>query len=285
MSKVNLREYADLEMRAKKFKRYDRISGFLIRFWYIAFWIGLIAYYGLEHFLQDAWGVTIIFIAILIVAFLVIAYVSVRKMWKYALEPNEWIKLISYSILNNLEKHSKTENFDLKKDYRNKSVKIVEFFLSHIKKRWTIGSFKLARNHFGKPISELKKNIEYRLIPNLKDGDDETLNKIEEIMRYSHLASKSFNLEVINNLNERMSTKLSTTETLKVGLTHRLKNFLTAHKFIQHVLVISTLFIVSCVFFYVAVVSVGITKDYAFAGSVAGFIGLLTIYFTKLSKE
>lgn len=285
MSKGNSREHAELEMRVKKFKRYERLSIFCLNFWYIGIIIGFVLDQLVSLFLKLETNMSFVFMFGPVFPFVVIAYISMKKMWKFALEPNEWVKFVSYSILNNLERHSRTKNIEMKKEYRNDNVKIANIFLSYINKRWKIGNFKLAQEHFGKPISELKKNIEYRLIPNLKDGDDETLNKIEEIVRYSYFASKSFNLEVINNLNERMSTKLPTTKTLKKEPLHRFKNFFTAHKVIKHGLVVSTLFIVSCVFFYVAVVSVEITKDYAFAGSVAIFIGLLTIYFTKLSKE
>jgi hypothetical protein len=282
---VDSREYTELEMRVKKFKRYEKVSRFLLDYWYVALVIGFLLENLVSLLLGHGTGITAFFVFAPIAPLLVLAYVFVKRMRKYALEPNEWVRFVSYSILNNLERYSKTKNIELKKDYRNDSLKIANYFLSHIKKRWKIGSFKLAQHHFGKPITDLKKNIEYRLIPNLKNGDDKTLDKIEEIMRYSYFASKSFNLEVINNLNERMSTKLPTTEALKVGTMYRLKDFFTAHKVIKHGLVVSVISIVSCVLFYVAFVSVGITKDYSFAGSVAVFIGLLTIYFTKLSKE
>lgn len=285
MLKGNSREYAELEMRAKRFKRYDRISGFLLNYWYIALLIGFITDYLVSQFLGLETGKTLVFIFAPVIPVIVLAYVTVKKMWKYALEPNEWVKFVSYSILNNLERHSRTRNIELKKDYRNDSVKIAKDFLSHIKKRWEIGSFKLAQYHFGKPISELKKNIEHRLIPNLKDGDDEILSKIEEIMRYSHFASKSFDLEVVNNLNERMSTKLPTTEEMKVGLHDRLSAYFGTHKIAKHGLFVASLLFGCCVFYYMAVTHLEISKDYAFGGGVAIFIGLTTIYFRRQPKE
>ena len=279
-------EYKELETRVKKFKKYDRIFDFVTKYWFLPFAIGVaISFLATPQFLGRApenWE-TWVFVGIAFLPWVLLTYVSGTRMNKYRVEDNEWATFYTYLILDNLERRSKTDNLGMKEDYRKEAVKKAEEFLSCIKKRWKIGRFKLARDYFGNSLSELKKNIQYRVIPSLKDGDDELLGKIKQHMRNFHVYSKNLDVESINILNKRMSDNLPSPT--KIRFRDRLSDFFTAHKILKHGLFVSTLIIGCCILYYVAVSHLEILKEYAFGGSVAIFVGLLTIYFARQPRE
>lgn len=196
----DLGEYDEFETRVNKFKTYERTSSFLINYWVFVF-LGINAliiyilgtFFGIGFVERQMWGVFIIF-AVVIVSLVI---VTTKKKKKYELRDDEWTKFYTYSILYNLEKYSRASPIGMKEDYRKKAVKKAKEFLSCINKRWKIGSFMMAKDYFGNSISELKNNIRYRLIPNLKDGDDELLGKIKQHMG-NFLMYSNFDLESIN---------------------------------------------------------------------------------------
>jgi len=280
-------DYGDLEKRVKKFKKYERIFNSLTGWWFIGLFLVPVGEYIIRYFFgrkAETWE-QMIFIAIGMAIVIGFAYLTGKRMNKYRLEDNEWATFYTHSIINNLQKYSKTTNIELKKDHRKKAVENAKDFLSCIKKRWKIGSFKLAQNYFGKSLSELKKNIEYRVIPFLKDGDDNLLRKIEQVMRNFLAESRSLNLEGINSLNKQMSSGLPTAESMKVGFRDRLLSFFGAHRILKHGVFALTVFVGCCVFYYTLVNYLQIVKEYALTVSVASFLGLVTIYFRRQPKE
>jgi len=279
-------DYGEIETRAGRFTRYERLSNFLTQFWALAFLIGLgissLATTQLFGRQPQNWE-TYVSVGLVSVPWVLSAYIAGKKRRKYRVEDDEWAILYTNLIADNLKKRSNTRSLDLKKDYRKKAVKNAKDFHSCIKKRWKIGRFKLAKDYFGDSISELKKNIQYRVIPSLKDGDDESLKKINKIMRNFLVKSRSLDLKGINSINEEMSSRLDEIKTIRFR--DRLSTFFSTHTVAKHGLFISTLSIGSCVFYAIAVTYLGISKNYSFGGSVAIFLGLLTIYFTKQPKE
>lgn len=285
--KRNSNEYAELRTRVKKFKRYERAFDILTTHWYIIFFIGflylqIVNYiFGSERELFKSWE----FIALGFATLLVPVYITGKKMNKYRLRDDEWASFYTYSILNNLEKYSTTTNIEMKKDYRKKATKNAKDFLSCIKKRWKIGRFKLTRDLFGKPLSELKKNIEYGVIPSLEKGDAKSLGEVEQIMRNFHAESRNFNLKTINHANEQMSLRLETREGKRIGLRDRVLNFFSVHYVLKHLVVVSTFAIVCCIFYYMAVSHLQISKEVVFGSTIVLFIGLTTIYFRRKPTE
>jgi len=282
-----LNEHSELETRVNKFKDYEKTFKFLTSYWYITLVVGPVENFVVRQFLGREpynWE-AFVSIAILNAVWIYLAYKFGKRMNKYRLEDNEWATFYTYSILNNLEKYSRTKNIGMKKDYRKKAIENAKDFFSCIKKRWKIGNFKLAKALFEKPLSELKKNIEYRIIPSLEKGDDKSLSIVEQIMRNFHAESRSLDLQSINSANEEMSSRLGSTERMKIGLRNRLIGFISSHKILKHTLFVSSLGVGCCLFYYFTVSHLGIQLEYAFTGSIAIFLGLLTIYFSKQPKE
>lgn len=279
-------EHEELEMRVKKLKTYETIFNALVSYWFL-----VITTYPLENYFarsffhrepNDLEGWLSLFIGATL--WLSITYVMFKKVRKYRLEDDEWARFYTYSILTNLEKYSKTNNIEMKRNYRKKAVKDAKDFVSLIEKKWKVGTFKLARDYCGRPLSEFKGNLHNRIVPNLKEGNDELLGKVEQIMRNFFSESKSLTMDSINKLNEQMRLRL---EEKGIKPSHResLMNFFRIHRIVRHGFFVLTLTIGCSVFYYIAVGYLQIVKEYAFTGSVAIFLGLLTMYFARKPKE
>jgi hypothetical protein len=207
-----------------------------------------------------------------------------RAVKKFKVEDNEWATFYSHLILENLELRTKSKTDELKKDYQMKATEYAKEFLSRVEKRWKIGSFKLVRDSFDKPLSEFKKNLRYRIVSRLKEGNEDELGRVEAMMRNLLYLSKNLKLEDLLTLNEQMS-KLPTTESLKIGFGDRMKNYFNAHKIMKDAVFVSTFLVVCSVFYYLAVTYIVITKEVAFGGAVALFVGFITVYFRRQSKQ
>lgn len=278
-------DYNELETRVANFKKYERLFSFFTDYWFLAILILLMVFAVVSILIgRPVEPLETYLIAGLLGSVWVFStHVTRKRVKKYKVEDDEWAIFYTHSIMNNLERYSETDNIYRKNDFRKKAVRFARDFLSCIEKRWEIGRFKLARDYFGKPLLELNKNIQYRIIPSLKDEDDKTLEKIEQIMRNFLMESRSLNIEGISRINKQMSSRLN--EIKSIGYRDRLSTLLSAHKALKHGLVIFS-FAVGCGFFYYIVVIHGdIPKEYAFTGTVAGFLGLLTIYFRKQPRE
>jgi len=286
--RISSGEYDELETRAKNFRKYDRIVNFLTKYWLFAFVIAVTPSIVAENLFGrefESWEFPV-FLGITVAVWLLCTFMLVKRGRKYRLEDDEWATFYTYSILNNLKKYSTTKNIEMKKHYRKKTVEDAKDFLSCINEKWKIGNFKLAQDYFGKPLSELKKNIKYRVIPSLKDEDDKSLDKVEQIMRNFLAQSRKFDLESLNTINEQMSSRLEDAEgTNGIGLRDQLTNLFSAHKILKHGSFTITLGTACCIFYYMVVSYLGIQVEYAFTGSVAIFLGLLTIYFSKQPRE
>lgn len=278
-----------LEEQVAKFKRYKWIFDVITSYWIMSL---LLLFFIADNFIimpffdRQPFGWEAYVLAVMV--FALWAYLlneTKKRVKKYRVKDDEWATFYTNSIMRNLEKYSKTDNSEMKKDYRKNAVKNAEEFLSCIEKRWKIGRFKLARNYFGKSLSELKKNMRYRVIPFLKDGDDQLLSQIEQIMRNFHGESRRFSLEGINKINEQMSSRLPTTEKLKVGFRHGLSIFLNTHKILRHGLFVTSLLVGCFALYYLLIEQVEIQKEYAVTVSVAAFLALLEIYFRRQPKE
>lgn len=282
----NSREYEELETRAEKFLKNERISSFLTSGANWALFPNIIPYLVLNGFLDwvlGNWEMWAVLVPINAIWFLASSKIS-KRVSKYKVEDNEWATLYSHLILETLEKRSKAKTNELKREYQKEASKHAKDFLSCIRKRWTIGSFKLVQDSFRKPLNELKKNLEYRVISRLKEGNDDELGRVEQIMRNLLHSSQNLKLEDILSLNEQMS-KLPTTEPLAIGFRNRAKNYLNVHKVLKNVLVVSTFLVVCCVFYYLVVTYMGIAKEVVFGSTVVLFVGFITLYYRRQPRE
>lgn len=281
-------EYGELENRAKKCLRFEKIGNFVNSMYMLFVVVPFMLYsvflakpiMGRE---QIEWWEFFVWMVIGgVIAVFSIRWVR-KKARKYKLEDDEWAKYYTYSMVDNLKNYFKAKTTGLKRDHRKKTVKLAKDFLSCIKKRWKIGTFKLAQDYFGKSLSELKKNIDYRVIPTLKGKSDKSLKNVEQIMVNFLAESRSLDLEGIKRINKQMSSKLDKTE--YITFSSRLSNFFSAHKILKHVLFVSTVIVGCCVFYFMILNYVGISKEYVFVATITLLAAMLTIYFTRQPKE
>jgi len=278
-------DYNELATRVAKFKKYERLFSFLTDYWFLAIIILLMFFAVFSIFFgraPEAWEVWLAGILMGIV-WVLPTHLAKRRVRRFKVEDDEWAIFYANSMVNNLKNYSETDNKYRKNDFKKKAVRNAKDFLSCIEKRWDIGSFKLAQNYFGEPLSELKKNLQYRVIPSLEGEDDKTSEKVEQIMRNFLMESRNLDIKGIKTINEQMSSRLNAIKS--IGYRDRLSSLFATHKVLKHGLVVLS-FAVGCVVFYHAVVSYGeIPKEYAFTGTIAGFLGLLTLYFRRQPKE
>lgn len=143
---------------------------------------------------------------------------------------------------------------------------------------------KLFTREFAEPLRQLKENLATIILPRIARHKDvesmiqvlrglaKLFSEAEKPISLDDIIAKSKDLErykLIEDLEEPMRFR------------DHLSMFFSAHKFLKHGLVVSTVTIGCCVFYYMVVSYLEISKEYAFTGSVAIFLGFLTIYFTK----
>jgi hypothetical protein len=275
----------EIEETAKQYKKFERVGNFISFYgpflvfipYVIAFFVGGIFF---KVVLQEWEFLFFFFIGIGLIA--TIAYYLMLNMKKYSLNDQQWAIFYTTSIFNSLSKYFKKGNTDArKKDYRNNAVRTAKEFLARIKKKWVIGSFELVQEEFGDAISQLKSNLQWKIIPNLEHGQDELLSEILTMMHNSSI--QVLTLNSIKNFNEQMS-KLPTQEIPKSGISYRVSNFFVSHRFVKHGTFSFVILVVSVVFYYAVNTFMGISKDDAFLGAVAIFACFLTIYFATQRK-
>ncbi|MGD0979556.1 MAG: hypothetical protein ABR962_10515 [Candidatus Bathyarchaeia archaeon] len=269
----------ELEGRVKKFLGYERKLHFFANYlsWFvIPVSIPLVILSLLGYSGTQVLPVIIITSSI----WLLCAYLERKRAMTYVVQDNEWAIFYCHLIHESLEKRSKARTNELKREYQKEAAKYAEDFLSCINKRWTIGMFKLVRDSYAYPLNQLKKDLQYRIISKLKDGNEEELGKIEQVIYNFLQMSRNLKLEDIVSINTQMSS-LPTTEPKTLGVRSRIKNYLNLHRIVKDAMMVSS-FLVGCIISaYVLVTYVGISKDYAFGGAVAVFVGLLTVYYLR----
>jgi hypothetical protein len=205
-----------------------------------------------------------------------------RKRKEYYVESDEWAKFYVYFIGLNLVNSINSQAVGMKKSYRKKALKNAKDFLSCVDERWTVGKFSLSKNFVGDSISDFKKNLQYRVIPAIKDGDDELLGRVNSAFSTNRLAPSplwpSFSIEVIEEANKQLST-LPNREPLKIGTLAKAWRFLTIHKMMRHSVILALIAFLSSVLGYIFWTH-GVSTDNAWLGSIAIF-GILTgVYFS-----
>ena len=129
-------------------------------------------------------------------------------------------------------------------------------------------------------LEHFYENLELRVLPATSNSRIK-VSDLEEVA----LALYSTNTSKIKTINKTLESKYDKSEPTPTKAEKLLKKFRQhTNKITVHGLVIVA-FIILCIAFYILVVNNSwASKDYAFGGSIALFIGLLTIYFTKKPK-
>jgi hypothetical protein len=285
MSAALPKDIDEIEERVEEYKRYERVGGIAGGYFVLWYLLSITLYAVFRPIIFPTpfsqFELLVPILVASVIPLLVMRFAD-KGMKKYHLEDDEWVTYYANSVFESLEDYAGSKNKELKKDSRKEALEKAERFLSYVKKRWSYGRFKLATDYFGDSIGEFKKNLQFRLIPSIEDGDDEMLTKTGRIMY--NLLWGNLSVDTIKRLNTQMVEILPNREPLKMGMRNRLSNFLIVHKTMRDGLAVILSSAVAIAFYSLAIYFQWASRDYAFAGSVAIFIGLLTIYFTKLRK-
>ena len=101
---------------------------------------------------------------------------------------------------DNLDRYFRVKRVGPKEEYRKKALKNAKDFLSCIKKRWVVGKFKLVKP-IRDVVSDLKDNLQYRVIPALESGNDEEIEKISSVFYSLYHMSKNLKVDDIRKIN------------------------------------------------------------------------------------
>ncbi|HML01919.1 MAG TPA: hypothetical protein VK487_00955 [Candidatus Bathyarchaeia archaeon] len=282
MSEQNPFDFEDLENRVKQYEKWERRFEFLRAYFALSVLIGFIPPLVATDVLATKNSLSFyVFLVVFPTIWLLVGRQSAKRMFKYSIDDEQWTRYYSNSIVKNLQKYSKEKNPEMKNEYRRNAQNKARDFLYRINKTWTIGTFKLSLEFFGDSISRFKDNVEYRLIPNIKQGDDKLLELISVIMSYLTIFSNKFDLRAINVVSKLLEKDLQPYRPTKKGFRRQVSSFLGSHRIVQHSVFVLAVVIACVIFSYVVITYLHISTDYAFGAAVAIFIGLLTIYFAK----
>jgi hypothetical protein len=275
----------ELQKRAKKYLKYERISNALI-FLLICLIIGsaMVANY-LENWsgvpLLSKWSGLVISLDVVI--FGAFGALVIRKKSEYYLNTDEWAKFYAYSIATNVGKYLDTESSGMKKSYKKESLEDAKGFLSCVEEKWTVGNLKPSKEFVGTAIEDLKKNLRYRMIPAIRSEDRDLLRKISQDMSQLVIFSNSLSIESIKQINTWMS-QLPNREPLGKTYFSRMLIFAKNHQPVKHSVVVLALGLLSFVVGYVAFTS-GASIDASWIIGATLFAASVTIYFLKQPKS
>lgn len=280
----------EFEKQVKKYLRYEKMVALNNVFIFMWLAIPLVLAYFTAYLIRIE--LTTIWQLPLIGCGFIISYASVkllqRKLRKYHVEDDEWARFYTSSIYTNLKNYLETKSSGMKKEYRKKALKNTKDFLSCIEEKWKVGNFKPVKLYVGSSLADLKKNLCYRVIPAIKDGDDELFKKVSQIMSTFLFFSKTLSIENINKLNNQMSKKEETMlpdrEPLKIGYFARGSKFFKTHRILKHSFAVAGFAVICVALGYVGVTCFSITNNYAWGGSIALFSILLATYFSRQPK-
>jgi hypothetical protein len=186
-----------------------------------------------------------------------------RKMKTFFVDDNEWAIYYARPLYINLAKCLKEKTEGMKEHYRNKTVQYAENLLTCVQERWTVGTFKPIREFENGAVSAFKKNLRYRIIPSIEEGDDALLEKVEGIMFNFLNYAQTLHIDEIKKLNEEIYAKetgLINHEPSKQGYISRFLGFMRPNRL--HVVVLGTIGIVSIIVLYGLLVW-GLSKESA----------------------
>ncbi|UCE16054.1 MAG: hypothetical protein JSV12_00050 [Candidatus Bathyarchaeota archaeon] len=282
---IDKEKLKELERRVKKYKKYGKIVWGGIFSILLCILVPIFSFRFAVEAMRLEPPITYLEIVVTLLGFVVwfalLKFIADRASM-YDLDDEEWKAFYTNSILDNLEKYFEAKTKGFRKDYRKNALKIAKEFLSCMEKRWEVGSFEPVRT-YRDTISNLKKNMKFRVIPYIKDGDDKLLRKIRGIM-YT-FSFHQLRLEHLDQLNTPMSQDLPPTEQLKAGFSEQCQRYFKAHRILKHSIVVAGFAVTSIVLGYIGMTYVeNLSMEGVWVGSITLFGILIGVYFTKQSK-
>jgi hypothetical protein len=190
--------FDELEKRARKCRRYERMVDFLSDYGFLIVLLPLLlaivyaGHMGREPPLPALEA--IFWLGIGFAIQLISMYVFSNKMRMYKLDDDEWAKFYTHSILNNLEKYFKAKTTGLKKDYRKKAVKNAKDFLSCIEKNGKLVVLNQLKHMLEMQFQILRRTLSIELFSVLKWVMMNYYEKSEELCTIFFIIQQSLQL-------------------------------------------------------------------------------------------
>lgn len=277
--------YNKLKPREKKYQKYARPRNLIGKSAFWVFALIIVALSSIESIFEIP---TQFYMGAALLSWLIFYYLSTRLLDKkaniYRLNPDEQALFHTCSILENLENYFDSKNSELRKEYKKNILDSSEELLLTIENNWTLGNFKLAREHFGGSISKLKENIRNRVIPHIKEEDESVLKGIETVMYNFAQLLRNPSVGDLNHINKSIAKRMGSRPSVKIGLLTRCSKFFKAHRVLRHTLVTISLGIL-CYFVYFFGINYNLaSKDVAFATAI-GLFGILFVGYLQYTKK
>jgi hypothetical protein len=271
-------EYEIISEKVKKRLRYERLVAVNALLYFVYFLVPSVVSILLTIFFNVRIDMTVLLIIGILLG-IVLVPLGRRRIKVYYVDDNDWAIYYAVPLYENLVTSLNMKN-ELKKDYREKALKYAENLLSCVQQRWNVGTFKPIREYEKGSVYEFKKNLRYRIIPAIKDGDDAILQKVERII-YNFLAiSKTLSIEEIMKLNEKMSRSdgLPNREPLRIGYRARFSGFFKSHKLAKHLLIIGSIALGCMLFGYALLTYWELQKESVLSDTIILFGILVSAY-------
>jgi len=185
-----------------------------------------------------------------------------KRLKVYYVDDDEWAVYYARPLCISLTKCLKEKSKGMKEDYRKETLKYAENLLSCLQQRWNVGTFKPIIEYEKGAVFAFKQYLRYRIIPAIKDGNDEVLHKVERIMYDFLIFTQSLTIENIRNLNEEISRPdgLPDRRPTKTGYASRFLGFFRARR--QHLVALVSIGAV-CVIILYGLIVWGLSKESA----------------------
>lgn len=246
--------YGRLKKQVENYRKYARLETWAKRLSFVSFLgvvlasmlIGFLRFpLGSENSLENILGVMysglVFAYASLFVVFSV-GYLLQRKSRVYCPEADDLILYETCSAIEHLGDYRKSRPSSVKEEHRKGAVHDVRQLLSVLNKEWTVGDHRLAKETFGEVISSISDNLTNRVIPNLEEGNKETLEKVEHSLYQLAQYLMRPSIEALRNVNKTITESLQEIELAKPSFIKRFSSFFTVHSLLKNVIVLGLIF-------------------------------------------
>ena len=204
--------------------------------------------------------------------------------------PDKLIRLHSYSIIKNLDCYFDKERADtikLKSNFRNNAIKSSEALLSIINRNWFVGNFRLGKETLGDTVSNFKKNIKDRLVPNIKTGDADTLLKKSNNIIWqfvTQLKMPNFTVDDLVRINGQLENDLPLIKKTDEVFSAKVSNFIRSDSIVRDIF---SVLVITGFAIFVAYLGayLSIQIEYIWASFWVIWIGLFGCYFGYIRKR
>lgn len=277
------KEYADLKARVKKYQKAENVSdNIMIISLFLLFLpviVGVVISAMLSYTLNMYLGYSLFGFGFALI-YLVVRWKE-RELERYSVDSAEWLYLSIYPVYTNMEKYLRKKNVPPgeKEDYRKKAIKSLRELPDSLETRWTVGSFRLAKDAVGTTVSDLIDSLRIWAIPTLEKENKEQMKYVDSFVTSLYWLSKMLNLEELKNINSRYKKNVDDSEKKEKGLWDKIKS----HKNARWLVPVAVIILLYLALLYHLMTFWKLD----FTGSSAGIAALFAVIFAaiKLFKE